>query len=249
MLYTYKIRIYECTPSGILAFPQLLNLLQETASVHAAECGFDFPLIDPADGTRGAWVLAQLHVRMTRYPKAHEEIRIETHPYGVHGLFALRDFIITFADGSPCGFGVSRWMMLDPRTRRPVRIPAEVTTFDAPHPELFPESETFSRLRYPANPDEKPVGQYRTLHSNIDPNGHVNNVFYVSWMLEDMPRELLETHQIRDFEINFRTETLYGETISCFLQKTEPETYLHRVSSATGSDHIIASTTWVPQPR
>ena len=249
MLYTYKIRIYECTPSGILAFPQLLNLLQETASVHAAECGFDFPLIDPVDGTCGAWVLAQLHVRMTRYPKAHEEIRIETHPYGVHGLFALRDFIITFADGSPCGFGVSRWMMLDPRTRRPVRIPAEVTTFDAPHPELFPESETFSRLRYPANPDEKPVGQYRTLHSNIDPNGHVNNVFYVSLMLEDMPRELLETHQIRDFEINFRTETLYGETVSCFLQKTEPETYLHRVSSATGSDHIIASTTWVPQPR
>ena len=33
------------------------------------------------------------------------------------------------------------------------------------------------------------------------------------------------------------------------IQKIEPETYLHRVSSATGSDHIIASTTWVPQPR
>ena len=210
MLYTYKIRIYECTPSGILAFPQLLNLLQETASVHAAECGFDFPLIDPADGTCGAWVLAQLHVRMTRYPKAHEEIRIETHPYGVHGLFALRDFIITFADGSPCGFGVSRWMMLDPRTRRPVRIPAEVTTFNAPHPGILPESEPFERLRYPANPAANPIGQCRTSHRTTVPTGHVNNVFYVSWMLEDMPRKLLETHQIRDFEINFRTETLYG---------------------------------------
>ena len=52
-MYDYFIRSYECTEDGTISVPHLLNFLQETASLHAGERGFDFPVIHPETGGVG----------------------------------------------------------------------------------------------------------------------------------------------------------------------------------------------------
>ena len=73
----YRVRSYECTPEGVLRAPELLNYLQETASENARVLGFDFPVFDETTGARGAWVLAQMRIRIDRHPRWRETVLVE----------------------------------------------------------------------------------------------------------------------------------------------------------------------------
>ena len=242
----FPVRTYECAPDGSVRVPQLLNFLQEAASNHAAALGFDFPVIDEATGRRGAWVLAQIRLRMDRYPKWRDIVRVRTFPHDGRGLFASRDFEVSLVDGTLCGIGTSRWMVIDPDTRRAVRIPASVTEYEGPCPPLFGDVDPFSRPRYPAGvPEGESVREYRVMRSHIDLNGHVNNVHYVAWMLESVPAETADAMSVSDIEIAYRSETLYGETVSTRCTPLGDGRFAHRVCTLDGTrDHIVAVSSW-----
>ena len=247
----FHARTYECAPDGTLRIPQLLNFLQEAASNHAARLGFDFPVIDEATGARGAWVLAQIRLRLDRLPKWRDIVRVRTFPHDGRGLFALRDYAVELADGTPCGIGTSRWMVIDPATRRAVRIPASVTAFRPPREPLFGAGDPFEKPRYPDEPGAaESRREYRVMRSHIDLNGHVNNVHYVTWMLESVPSGTADAKSLRDIEIVYRSETLYGETVSTRCAPLGEGRFAHRVCTPDGGrDHIVATTSWVPRTR
>lgn len=248
-IYTedFSVRSYECAPDGTVRFPNILNFFQEAASNHAKRLGFDFPVIDEATGERGAWVLAQIVVHMDRHPRWRDVVRIHTFPRAMRGLFAHRDFTVALADGTVCGKGTSRWMVLNMETRRAVRLPASVTAYDeAPAAPLFGETEPFTRLRYPAEtPEGESRREYRVMRSHIDINGHVNNVHYVNWMLESVPGDIDASLHVSDIEIAYRSETLYGESVSTRCAPLGGNSFLHRVCTLDGaSDHILALSKW-----
>lgn len=243
----FRVRSYECGPDGSLRLPGILNFFQEAASNHAALLGFDFPVVDEATGERGAWVLAQIRVRMERYPRWRDVVRIRTFPHSAKALFAHRDFAVELADGTPCGIGTSRWMILNLHTRHAVRIPASVAAYEPPCPPLFgTESEPFTRLRYPAEtPEGESCREYRVMRSHIDINGHVNNVHYVQWMLESVPADIDASRHVSDIEIAYRSETLYGESVSTRCAPQPDGSFLHRVCTPDGGrDHILALSRW-----
>lgn len=243
----FPARTYECAPDGSLRLPQLLNFLQEAASNHAARLGFDFPVIDPTTGARGAWVLAQIRLHLDRLPKWRDTVRVSTFPHDGRGLFALRDYLVTLADGTPCGIGTSRWMIIDPATRRAVRIPPDVTSFQPPRPPLFgADTDPFAKPRYPDDPGpDESHREYRVMRAHIDLNGHVNNVHYVNWMLESVPGDIASSLKLSDLEIVYRSETLYGETVSTRCAPLGDGRFAHRVCTLDGSrDHIVAVSEW-----
>ena len=49
--------------------------------------------------------------------------------------------------------------------------------------------------------------------SHVDMNGHVNNVHYLTWMLEDVPDALLATHELTEINIEFRNEAHAGDMV------------------------------------
>lgn len=242
----FRVRSYECARDGALRLPGVLNFFQEAASNDAERLGFDAPVVDPATGATGAWVLVQIRVQMERYPRWRDVVRILTFPHSSRALFAHRDFVVELADGSACGRGTSRWMMLDRSTRKPVRIPGIVADREPPCEPLFGAGDPFTRLRYP---EEAPEGEtrreYRVMRAHIDTNGHVNNVHYVNWMLESVPAEVDSTKQVSDIEIAYRSETLYGESVSTRCAPAGEGTFLHRVCTLDGGrDHILAVSHW-----
>ena len=246
----YRVRSYECTPEGVLRAPELLNYLQETASENARVLGFDFPVFDEATGARGAWVLAQMRLRVDRYPRWRDTVLVDTFPWGARALTANRDFAVSLEDGTPCAVATTRWMLIDPATRKPVRLPPSIGAVDAGREPVFGVPDAFSRLRWPDPPaEETPPQAYRVMRSQIDLNGHVNNVHYAEWMLESVPADFAAAHRPVEMEIVFRSETLRGDVVESRTLPGPPApdgspTFLHRVSDPAGRDHVLGRTRW-----
>ena len=232
----FKVRAYECGPGGRATLPTICNFLQEAASLHAASLGFgkgDFV----AAGENISWVLTRMVVKMSRYPAWEDEVTVETFPRGGRKIVAWRDFEVKDAKGETLGVASSEWMIIDLATRKIHAIPERVFAANDPANVPVLGLEPFAKFRFPERGGEMPPPlRFTAQKSQIDLNGHVNNVHYVSWMLEPCadasPAEM---------EIVFRSETFAGDEVCVETAAADGFTY-HRVFAPDGADHVVART-------
>ena len=100
--YIFKVRSYECGKDGLVTLPSICNYLQEAASLNAEELGFSKSDFDAA-GSDISWVLTKMRVKMNRYPKWEDEVKVMTFPRGGRKIVAWRDFILSDAIGETIG--------------------------------------------------------------------------------------------------------------------------------------------------
>ena len=237
--YQFKVRSYECEPDGRATLPTICNFLQEAASLHAASLGFgksDFA----AAGENISWVLTRMVVKMSRYPKWEDELTVVTFPRGGRKIVAWRDFEIRDAEGQTLGVATSEWMIIDLATRKIHAIPEKVFAANDPANVPVLGLEPFAKFRYPESGEQPlqavrtPLLQFKAMQSQIDLNGHVNNVHYIAWMLEPC-----ESRCPSEMEIIFRSETFAGDEVRVETAAADGFTY-HRVFAPDGKDHIVA---------
>lgn len=229
--FTWNVRSYECAPDGKATIANICNYLQEAASVNAEHLGFSKSNFDD-ESLNVTWVMTKMRVRVTRRPNWNEAIKVFTFPRPARRIVAWRDFIIYGEDGEEVGRASTEWMMIDMTSRRPVAIPAFVT--ERANHELSP---VFSEpLGFKLSSDILPsFGTYSitAAPSDIDLNGHVNNVRYITWLFDAMK----EMPEAVDMEIAFKSEVLVGTTVMVDVAKNESDTFL-RISST--ADHVLA---------
>src|SRR5690606_30622257 len=141
------------------------------------------------------------------------EIVVETWPSGVDRLYATREFLVRSASGHELARATSAWLLIDLARRRPVRMPDFVTSIRLPSRER-PISDMPDRLPDPAgdHPGESSTHEIAVRYSDLDINGHVNNVTFAEWSLESVPVALRDTHTVRTLDLHFRAEARYGDT-------------------------------------
>jgi len=241
----FKVHSYEMGPSGYASPQAICRYLQEAAGNHAVKLGFTYE--DMAQ--RGQmWVLSQLSLRMSSYPRGQEQVLIETWPvFRGSTIRGYRSFTLRNSAGDILGLATSMWLMLNKETRRPLRLPAELAEFVSPGHE--PEF-----LNPPAVGDfcgaPQAVREFEIRGSDIDLNLHVNNVSYLEWALETLPAELRLRNKIVELDISFLAEGKYGSSIQaeCFAVANESATFLHRIVEQ-GSTQTLAllRTRWQPK--
>lgn len=233
--YQFKVRSYECGPDGRATLPTICNFLQEAASLHAASLGFgkdDFA----AAGENISWVLTRLVVKMNQYPRWTDELIVKTFPRGGRKIVAWRDFEVKNVQGETLGVASSEWMIINLTTRKIHAIPERVFAANDPANVPVLGLEPFSKFHFP---EEAPIDAdsvFTAMKSQIDLNGHVNNVYYISWMLEPCANACPQ-----EMEIVFRSETFAGDEVRVKTAAVDGLTY-HRVSAPDGKDHIVART-------
>lgn len=233
--YSFKVRSYECGADGFASLPAVCNYLQEAASLNAEELGFSKSNFD-AQGENISWVLTRLAVKMIRYPKWEEEVKVITFPRGGRKIVAWRDFEIKAANGETIALATSEWMLIDLKTRKIVSIPESVLLACEFGTESVLGPEPFTaRLKFPADVNVEKMGPYKAQYSHIDLNGHVNNVHYIEWLLEP-----LKAARPSSLEIVFRSETLAGDEVSVEIIRGANGEIYHRVFSPEGKDHVVA---------
>ena len=205
---SFRVRAYEIDPEARLALPALCDWLQEAAGNHATDLGV---ATDRLLESGRAWVLSRLRVEIAALPRWRQRVTVETWPSAENGLVAERDFLVLDEHGAPLARAISHWVIIDVARRRPVRLPEAVTGIELPDRQraLTPAASPL------APPDQSAlVRHFSVRRSDLDLNLHVNNVRYVEWALEAVPDDVLQTHDCASIDVQFRAESVYGDTIA-----------------------------------
>jgi acyl-ACP thioesterase len=200
----FTIRANEVDQSGSLTLQALCALFQEVAGNNAKDLNFDITDLRSQNIT---WVLHRMDIEIHELPMWREDITIETWPATGDRLRAYRNYKVLNQYGKVIINCLSYWMLMDLTTRRPMRLPAEITEMrltDRPH--VVEEKST--RLRPFEGENEQTIYVRR---ADTDMNQHVNNARYVEWMLETIPAK--KATAIQSFDIIFMQESNEGERL------------------------------------
>lgn len=174
-----KILLYHTGATGLVTISALCRFAQESAGSHAALLGFGMERLAEQ---KIAWVLREQAIRVLRYPRLGEVVRIVTWPTRTERILCHRDYTIHDQSGAVVALGTSAWLGLDLATRRPRKadsffhldesMPGPV--FEQPLPPLSPpQGECVLAVRS-ARP------------SDMDGLGHMNNLRYLDWITDHL---------------------------------------------------------------
>jgi medium-chain acyl-[acyl-carrier-protein] hydrolase len=234
----YTIRSYEVDTQGNATMPLLYRFMQESASNHAEQLGLGISWLTE---NNLAWVLTRQLVVMDVYPRWGETIQILTWPTGRDRLLWYRDFKILSKD-NVIGKATTAWLVIDPVSRRPQRTDTL--------PSLDPPSDVERALpRWPekvaAPSEDAPSHFIRARYRDLDVNEHVNNAQYVEWALEAFDLDFHRMHRLKEIEVNYLVEALYGDTLSSHCEDVDGKTFLHSlVRGVDGLELFRARTVW-----
>ena len=167
----YTITCYEADANQLMRPTAMLDLMQEAANVNASTLGFGY---DEMMNSNTAWVLSRIHVKFNNTPKWREEVNLKTWHKGVSKLFYLRDFILSDKEGNPMVLATTSWLIIDMNTRRLVRNSDLALNDTAIHAIETPAD----KVVIPVDIEPELVRKHPVTWSEIDTNGHVNNVKY-----------------------------------------------------------------------
>lgn len=202
----FSISSYDLNPRGAARLTTMANFFQEMAYQHANQLGFGY---DDLKEKETYWVLVRMKIRMDRYPLWDEKVEVETWHRGMDRIFGVRDFRVRDSAGEQMGVASSAWLILDARTRRPVRTTDEVLHHSKGEESVF--GEGLEKIVLPDSLEH--LADHRVLFSDVDIVGHVNNVKYMEWCIDTALTGEQPAREIHEIEINFTHEALLGDDI------------------------------------
>jgi medium-chain acyl-[acyl-carrier-protein] hydrolase len=237
---SFAVRSYEVDAFNELAVPALWGYLQEAAGLSADSLGFGVKRCLAAGFT---WVLARQRLELSRAARFGETVEIETWPNGIERLAAFREFVVR-TGGEEIGKATSTWFLLDLRSRRPVDPGAAL---DAAFPkERGPSVVALPTAKIPALEKPELERPFAIRFADIDLNWHVNNVSYVQWLLEAVPKETWHEQRPAVVDAQYVAECDWGGRILTRASAIGKGEYLHAVvREADGKEIARGTTAWV----
>lgn len=237
----FEVPYYQCDNRGDLASEYLLKYLGEMANLHSDELGLSF---DYFKEKNMAWVLNRWKVNIEIFPRFKENIKIKTWTVDFNKFYAYRNFEVKNENNKTIIFATSVWLLIDTKRKRPIRIPEDLAKKYIIKKGIIPDFYDFKE-------DVDIIDRFRfdVRKSDIDYNKHVNNSNYLNWILESIPIKHEEMNRLKEFEILFKKETLYGEKIISKIGVAKDlnlkNQYIHQVVGGEGQDiKTLARTSW-----
>lgn len=212
----YTITCYEADANQFMRPTAILDLMQEAANVNASTLGFGY---DEMMNSNTAWVLSRIHVKFNNTPKWRDEVNLKTWHKGVSKLFYLRDFILSDKEGNPMVLATTSWLIIDMNTRRLVRNSDLALSDTAMHAIETPAD----KVVVPVDIEPELVRKHPVTWSEIDTNGHVNNVKYVVWAIDAVKQEDIKERPLKELLINYDAEVMPGDVVKISRVRQETE--------------------------
>jgi acyl-ACP thioesterase len=237
----WHIHTYEVDNRQKMTVPALVRIMQEAAMQNAIQLNFS---IWDFEAYNFNWVLMQKQMNVYRLPKMGERVRVGTYPAGFYRFFAYRDYAVFDDEGEVLATSASKWLLIDLDSRKIVTIPDFVQAIKKDCP---PEAQCLPR---PRNRLQK-FGQadyqaeFRVNWHDLDFNEHLNNVHYITWMLEALPKEVLQGQQLQILNIMYKEECYWKDPLSAQAESSGNGKYQHRlINQQTGKEVARMDTFW-----
>lgn len=221
---------------GRLKPSMLLLYAQEVAGHHSDQLGFTYNSL----ASQGLfWAIIRNRVSITRLPREHEDITIETWPMPTTRTAYPRSTIAYDAQGNELFRSVSLWVLMD-RQNRSMVLPGK-SGVDVPGllrgSELAPPNSLA--------PVSLSAKTERTVRfTDLDLNGHMNNCRYMDWVCDLLPSGFHHGHPMKEFTLCYLAEAREGDGLQLHWEldsNRSLRTEIVRHSETDGQDHRIFS--------
>ena len=203
---------YEANSNHNLRPAALLDMMQEAAGRDAATLGFGY---EEMIESNSAWVLSRLRVIFNGYPKWRDEMVLKTWHKGANRLFYLRDFLLEDPQGNNFACATTSWLIIDLSSRRMVRNTYLAENFN--NSEMGDAiAQQADKVVFPKDVEPELVHTHKVVWSDIDTNGHVNNVKYVVWALDTLDFEFARDNALKELLVNYDSEVLPGQSVELY---------------------------------
>ncbi|MDG0816085.1 acyl-[acyl-carrier-protein] thioesterase [Bdellovibrio svalbardensis] len=221
----FKITSLLVNPMGRLGLYGVLNLIQETAWMHAETLGFG---IKDMEQQGLFWVLTRQTLQMSSWPAIGQHICVETWLRPPDGAFVSREFFLKDDNGEIIGRCSTSWLALDRRTKKILPSqdlrPWEQICLD--------QSNGLITEKIPVQGAYESLAKFRVRNSDLDTNQHVNNTKYAQWILDSIHYDLHKSLALKSYSVNFLAETHLGDKVK-----------VERSCSAPSVDEVSAGIT------
>lgn len=198
-----RIRYSEITESGELTMTGLINLLQDCATLHSHDAGYNG--LDLSKDGKG-WFVTDYQVHIRRLPQMGEHVTVQTFPYAFRGMMGSRHFKVFGDDGELLFTANSLWVFMDIVRQRPIRVPD--TMKETYGIENAPE-EDFGSRKIPMPKDMERTSSFVVSPAHLDVNHHMNNGKYIEVVQSLLPAD----RSIKAFRIEYKKQAIEGDEI------------------------------------
>ncbi|MBL8966481.1 MAG: hypothetical protein JNG85_05675 [Spirochaetaceae bacterium] len=261
---SFDLRYCEMNGFGEATPVALADLLEEASFTHCAESGWDiYRLVGEGYG----WVLLRGALEMKRYPRYGEGLVVETWVSEARRFYGTREYRIATPRGEELGYARALWLFLSLERRRPLPILDDIVAAWAPNGRSAGPLE-LTEVAGPAGPPgtgaaaaagaaaleaQGAAPRFDVRFSDIDTNGHVNNVRYLSWGFEALPLGFREERVLTAIRGQYKREVTYGSAVSPLVAEGghEGELALGIYAETPAGERYLAAaaeTRWAPRP-
>lgn len=223
---------YEADSNHNFRPTAMLDLMQEAAGRDASVLGFGY---DEMISENTAWVLSRTRVCFHKCPKWRDSVVLKTWHKGANRIFYLRDFLLESPEGELLISATTSWLIIDLATRRMVRNTTLAENFD--NSEMGDAiEEQAGKVVLPKGLEPELVHTHKVVWSDIDTNGHVNNVKYAVWALDAVDYDILKEKSLKEMLINYDTEVMRDQTVELYrvVAQEEESTVVYIVGKIEG---------------
>ena len=223
---------YEADSNHNFRPTAMLDLMQEAAGRDASVLGFGY---DEMISENTAWVLSRTRVCFHKCPKWRDSVVLKTWHKGANRIFYLRDFLLESPEGELLISATTSWLIIDLATRRMVRNTVLAENFD--NSEMGDAiEEQAGKVMLPKGLEPELVHTHKVVWSDIDTNGHVNNVKYAVWALDAVDYNILKEKSLKEMLINYDTEVMRDQTVELYrvVAQEEESTVVYIVGKVEG---------------
>lgn len=162
------------------------------------------------------WVLARMKAVFDRDVPFDTKVTLDTWHKGQQGLYFLRDYTLSDHQGVAVR-STSSWIVMNVQTRSLSRDEDVMKLLSvAAQSSDNAIEQACSKIIMPRGAEASLIGKHRVRYSDIDKNGHTNNVKYTVWALDSLPSELVMGKRLKELSINFNKEALLDEEVELF---------------------------------
>lgn len=210
----------------------ILRLFEDVCCLHGESIGDGF------SDSPGRWFLTAYRVKVIRRPKYGEWVTAKTWSREMKGVSASREFEIYGADGKPAVIALSNWARMNTAIGKLERMSDEAFAKYESEPERHNFIEPWiQKLRTTGEAEFS--REYFVDRTLIDPNRHMNNVYYLDLALRTLPEEVYDLGEANEFEVTYRKAIAYGETVVCEYSEDAAARYVAVKTKGDGDTRAI----------
>ena len=191
-----------------------------------------------------AWVFYKYNIKVKRYPKYGEKVKVVTMAKSFKKFYASRAYEIYDENNEKIVDGEGIFLLINIDKRRAVRIPDDQYIAYGVDIETCPDIKITKLEKLT---EEMHQNRFKVRYGDIDSNMHVNNVRYVEWAIESLPLEIVLNYELKELSVIFEKECRYGAEISASYEIKENEDevlILHKIADNEGKELTVLISKW-----